>query len=96
MQDEHQIDDSQKDLVFRIGDISNDAGDEDVGGKYSDGTYGSAITMQIRGNFTDDAGGSGINKFYYKTSTIPNFCVLLNTPLLENFKKNVLQRGNIY
>lgn len=64
---EHQIDDSQKDLVFRIGDYSNDAGDADVGGKYSDGTYGSAITMQIRGNFTDDAGGSGINKFYYKT-----------------------------
>lgn len=63
---EHQIDDSQKDLVFRIGDYSNDAGDSDVGGKYSEGTYGSAVTMEIRGNFADNADGAGINKFYYK------------------------------
>ena len=63
---EHQIDDSQKDLVFRIGDYANDRGDSDVGGKYSNGTYGSALTMQIRGNYPDNENGSGIKKFYYK------------------------------
>jgi len=72
---EHKIDDSLKNLEFRIGDAANDAGqtgsedpkDKDVGGKYSNGSYGSALTMQLRGNFPDNAGGSGINKFYYKT-----------------------------
>ena len=72
----HKIDDSNKNLEFRIGNYNNDAADKegstnpedlDVGGKYSDGTYGSALTMQIRGYFPDETGGSGINKFYYKT-----------------------------
>ncbi len=61
----HEIDTKQKDLYFRIGDYSNDAGVPDVGGKYSGGTYGNALTIQIRGYFDDE--GSGINKFYYKT-----------------------------
>ncbi|MBR6341864.1 MAG: hypothetical protein IKR64_08170, partial [Treponema sp.] len=64
---DHKIDDSQKNLEFRIGDAANDAGQEDVGGKYSNGSYGSALTMQLRGNFPDNEGGSGINKFYYRT-----------------------------
>ena len=66
---QHIIDDKNKDLVFRIGDYANDDGDPDVGGKYSSGTYGSALSMLIRGNFPDADGenGSGINKFYYKT-----------------------------
>lgn len=63
----HKIDDSQKNLEFRIGDAANDLGEPDVGGKYSNGSYGSALTMQLRGNFPDNEGGSGINKFYYKT-----------------------------
>ena len=63
---EHKIDDSSKDLAFRIGDYENDAGESDVGGKYSFGTYGSALTMQIRGSYPDNEGGSGINKIYYK------------------------------
>lgn len=63
---EHQIDDSFKDLDVRIGDYKNDAGQLDVGGKYSFGTYGSALTIMLRGYFPDNEGGSGINKFYYK------------------------------
>ena len=63
---EHQIDDSSKDLDVRIGDYQNDAHDPDVGGKYSFGTYGSALTIMLRGYFPDNEGGSGINKFYYK------------------------------
>ncbi len=63
----HKIDDFLKNLEFRIGDSANDAGESDVGGKYSDGTYGSALTMQIRGNFPDDTDGSDIKQFYYKT-----------------------------
>ena len=62
-----KIDDSGKNLEFRIGDAANDKGDIDVGSKYSKGSYGSALTMQLRGYFPDNAGGSGINKFYYKT-----------------------------
>lgn len=63
---EHKIDDSHKNLLFRIGDAANDAGQPDVGGKYSDGTYGNATTIQIRGLFEDNTGGSGVNKFYYR------------------------------
>ena len=63
----HKVDDTLKDLEFRIGDYKNDAGNEDVGGKYSNGAFNSAITMQIRGNFPDAAGGSGINRYYYET-----------------------------
>ena len=61
--DNQQIDDAYKNLVFRIGDAKNDAGDADVGGKYSTETYGNALSIQVRGNFPDS--GSGINKFYY-------------------------------
>ena len=63
---EHMIDDSSKDLDVRIGDYQNDAHETDVGGKYSFGTYGSALTIMLRGYFPDNDGGSGINKFYYK------------------------------
>ncbi len=63
----HKIDSSLKDLYFRIGDYANAAGDEDVGGKYQNGTYGNALTIQIRGYFADAESGSGIKKFYYKT-----------------------------
>ncbi len=56
---DHAIDDAQKDLVSRIG--------EGVGGKYSKGTYGNAFTMVVHGNYPDNAGGSGISKYYYKT-----------------------------
>ena len=64
---EHDIDEKQKDLKFRIGDYDGDYDNElDVGGKYSNGTYGNASTMIIRGYYPDNNGGSGINKYYYK------------------------------
>ena len=62
----HKIDDTLKDLEFRIGNYANENGLPDVGGKYSNGTYSSAQTMQIRGNFADEADGSGIKQYYYK------------------------------
>lgn len=61
----HKIDDTFKDLEFRIGNYANES-QTDVGGKYSNGTYSSAQTMQIRGNFADEADGSGIKQYYYK------------------------------
>lgn len=64
----HDIDDSQKNLRFRIGNYKNDAGDLDVGGKYSNGSYGSATSIMIRGYFPDNEGGSGISKYYYWVS----------------------------
>ncbi|MBO7582598.1 MAG: hypothetical protein J6T20_02265 [Treponema sp.] len=63
---EHKVDDSLKDIMVRVGDYANDLGETDVGGKYSEGTYGNALTIQIRGLFEDNTNGSGINKFYYK------------------------------
>ena len=39
--------------------------DKKVGKKYSNGSYGNDITIQIRGNF-DDANGSGVSMIYYK------------------------------
>lgn len=66
---EHIIDAKQKDLMFRVGDYKN--GNElDVGGKYSQGTYGNASTLLIRGLFEDSKfasglDGSGIKKYYY-------------------------------
>ena len=38
--------------------------DKDVGGKYSEGTYGNASTVRIRGTFRED--GSGLAMIYYK------------------------------
>ena len=63
---EHKVDDSLKDIMVRVGDYANDLGEPDVGGKYAEGTYGNALTIQIRGLFEDNTNGSGINKFYYK------------------------------
>ena len=39
--------------------------DKKVGKKYSNGSYGNDVTIQIRGDF-DDAGGSGVSMIYYK------------------------------
>ena len=45
--------------------------DTDVGGKYSDGTYGNAETIKLRGFFEDS--GSGVDLIYYKVfKTQPN------------------------
>jgi len=71
----HAIDKNRKDLFFRIGEIANDditpsdsrwvdALDKDVGGKYSEGTYGNASTVKIRGAFREN--GSGLSMIYYR------------------------------
>ena len=100
----HLIDDSGKDIFFRVGNynadtnegISSDtasdtaenvwsagakynaAVDSDVGGKYSGGTFGNAMTVTVRGlyedvvNGTEDplaaaaVKGSGLKMIYYK------------------------------
>ena len=66
----HAIDEKQKDVFFRIGDNDNDdiatltELDKDVGGKYSEGTYGNSKTIKIRGTLDDT--GSGAAMIYYK------------------------------
>ena len=76
----HEVDKKNKDLVFRIGDSSNDLSeltaynneltelddtlDKDVGGKYASGTWGNAQTIMIRGDFIEE--GSGLAMIYYK------------------------------
>lgn len=81
----HGLDAKNKDLYLRVGSFDNDdidssstnpqwseALDTDVGGKYSSATYGNALTMQIRGYFADETGGSGASKvYYYVTQTAP-------------------------
>lgn len=68
----HEIDASSKDLYFRIGNADNDDvtptedKDKKVGGKYGNGTFGNATTIQIRGKFEDNANGSGVKMIYYK------------------------------
>lgn len=62
----HQIDDTDKDLEFRIGE-----GDNGEGGKFNNNTYGNALTFLIRGHYMDNGitpgiPGSGIKQFYYK------------------------------
>ena len=79
----HEYDAKKKDLYFRIGEFNNvlselsawngsitalDANlDKDVGGKYSAGTWGTASTITIRGNWQED--GSGVKMIYYKIFT---------------------------
>ena len=69
----HIIDSKGKDLVFRVGNYNNDertdgpvwdSKDEDVGGKYSKGTYGNTRTITMRGRYNDE--GSGLRRIYYK------------------------------
>ena len=73
----HLIDKNEKDLIFRVGESNNETAeitaasltwnddlDKDVGGKYQVGTWGTARTITIRGDFIED--GSGVNMIYYK------------------------------
>lgn len=75
----HEFDQKGKDLYFRFGEANraeddgktgntwapawDDGLDKDVGGKYSQDTYGKLKTLQIRGLFEDD--GSGVSLIYY-------------------------------
>lgn len=80
----HALDDSSKDVYFRIGDTNNDEKeialaeapsdvkyDQKVGGKYSENTYGNANTITIRGKIEDPDSGSGVNMIYYKVVNNP-------------------------
>ncbi|MBP5581430.1 MAG: hypothetical protein J6X85_06550, partial [Ruminococcus sp.] len=116
----HLIDDSGKDIFFRVGNynadtnegISSDTAsntatnvwsagakynatvDSDVGGKYSGGTFGNAMTVTVRGlyedvvNGTDDplattaVKGSGLKMIYYKV--YPTQPTLTGTALIED------------
>ena len=68
----HEIDGKEKDLYVRIGDDDNDdveatdTIDKKVGKKYSKGSYGNDVTIQLRGNFDDGQNGSGVSMIYYK------------------------------
>ena len=122
----HLIDDSGKDIFFRVGNynadtnegISSDtasntekdewskgakynaAVDADVGGKYSGGTFGNAMTVTVRGRYEDVVNGtedplasaakkgSGLKMIYYKVySSQPT---LTGTDLI----KDVVADGN--
>ena len=68
----HEVDGKEKDLYVRIGDDDNDeivateTNDKKVGKKYSNGSYGNDVTIQLRGNFDDGQNGSGVSMIYYK------------------------------
>ena len=74
----HAVDASIKDLYFRIGNADNDDvtptddKDKKVGGKYGNGTFGNATTIQIRGKFEDNANGSGVKMIYYRVYETEN------------------------
>ena len=73
----HLYDKSNKDLIFRVGEYDNtatevtaagatwdEALDDDVGGKYATGTWGTSQTITVRGDFVEE--GSGLKMIYYK------------------------------
>ena len=60
----HRIDKKGKDIDFRIGEYTNDAGDLDVGGKYQAGTWGNTTSLMIRGTLNET--GCGLSRIYYK------------------------------
>ncbi|MBP5283234.1 MAG: hypothetical protein J6Y93_01025, partial [Treponema sp.] len=75
----HIYDKNSKDVIFRVGEGDNDLAelkawnsgitaladkDKDVGGKYQAGTWGSAQTITIRGDWIEE--GSGVKMIYYK------------------------------
>ena len=76
---QHDWDKKDKDAVFRIGEYNNELEelqvwnpsitaladqDKNVGGKYTNKTFGNAETIRIRGLFED--AGSGVATVYYK------------------------------
>ena len=75
---------------METGDVWDDELDADVGGKYSVGTYGNDSTIEIRGTFTENEGGSGINYIYYKifaeVPTIAQIAALENGTLAADGK----------
>ena len=73
----HLYDKRNKDLIFRVGEYDNTATevtaagatwdedlDDDVGGKYATGTWGTSQTITVRGDFVEE--GSGLKMIYYK------------------------------
>ncbi|MCR5285171.1 MAG: hypothetical protein K6D95_06215 [Treponema sp.] len=73
----HLYDKLNKDLIFRVGEYDNTSADvtaagatwddnldEDVGGKYSTGTWGTSQTITVRGDFVEE--DSGLKMIYYK------------------------------
>ena len=79
-------------IVGTSGLAFDDNLDRNVGGKYSDGTYGNANTITIRGNFEDT--GSGVKMIYYKVYQGQNNdpTEKYNTPeLMESLKKDVME-----
>ena len=79
-------------IVGTSGLAFDDNLDRNVGGKYSDGTYGNANTITIRGNFEDT--GSGVKMIYYKVYQGQNNdpTEKYDTPeLMESLKKDVME-----
>lgn len=64
----HRLDAKGKDIDFRIGTYANDAGTEDVGGKYQIGSWGQTHSLEVRGTVNET--GSGLAKIYYKVVNI--------------------------
>ncbi len=97
----HALDSKSKDVFFRVGDQDNDditssdslwsdSLDKNVGGKYSEGTYGNASTIRIRGTI-DDESGSGLSMIYYKVISDEKTQTELENEandFLDNYKTN--------
>ncbi len=96
----HAFDEADKDVFFRFGTDDNSEYiskssttpvwdgklDEDVGKKFSIGSYGNGLTIQMRGNITDS--GSGVKMIYYKVfqSTPPTDAQIENLLKLEDYE----------
>lgn len=87
----HAIDEKNKDVFFRINENDNDdietltELDKDVGGKYSEGTYGNSKTIKIRGTLSDT--GSGAAMIYYKVISETDLAGVAESDLQEKLNE---------
>lgn len=111
----HWADKKNKDVYFRIGNADNDKNDagtawetgdalsdtrnQDVGSKYSFGSWGNDSSIEIRGAFYEATEGSGIKAIHYAifdnvSKVAAGTTALVNGTLKENKEEHVIKVGS--
>ena len=112
---QHWADKKNKDVYFRIGNADNDKNDDgtawetgdalsdtsnqDVGSKYSFGSWGNDSSIEIRGYFYEATAGSGIKAIHYaifddESKVAAGTTALVAGTLKENKENHVIKVGS--